>query len=263
MMLAETFGCEWMRISLPFPCEIHWCQPRRMEENGNYKVLMIYTEPVESLISVDDLKSVYHFFDLIIAADPRYGIFPNCIIRPFGSLWATKMPPAKDFSVSFLFSLGALRETRPGYQERIKVVQEMQRATVPLRVFKGRMFATQTQIELPLLPEDSKNSLFNSMFHIAVENSFDTNYFTEKLVDCLMTYTVPIYMGCPNIADYFDTDGMILVPPGGSIIDTVNRLTINDYWSRAAIIAENAKRSRKYADFQVALRKAIMDASGY
>jgi len=262
-MLAETFGIEWMRVSLPFPCEIHWCRPQRMEENGNYKVLMIHTEPVESIIPFDELKSVYHFFDLIIASEPQYAIFPNCVIRPFGSLWATKLPSRKEFSVSFLFSLGTYLPTHRGYAARLDLMQSLSRATVPLRVFKGRQFAAQEEIAYPLLPDDRKNTLFDSMFHIAIENSFNTNYFTEKLVDCLATYTVPIYMGCPNIGDFFDTDGMILVPPGASVIDTINRLTVSDYWKRMKSVEENARRSRKYADYQTALRKTIFDASGY
>lgn len=262
-MLAETFGITWMRVNLPFACEIHWCRPQRMQENGNYKVLMIHTEPAEMVITVEELREVYPFFDLIIAADPRYAIFPNCVIRPFGSLWATKRPAAKEFSVSFLFSLGALRAERPGYAERIELFNSLPQATVPLRVYKSRMFADNDQIGFPLLPDDSKNILFNSMFHIAIENAFEPNYFTEKLVDCLATYTVPVYRGCPNIGDHFNIDGMILAPPGQPVIDIVNRLTAGDYWNRMGAIVENARRCRKYMDFQSALRKTIIQASGY
>ena len=50
------------------------------------------------------------------------------------------------------------------------------------------------------------------MFHVALENVRQCNYFTEKLLDCFLTRTVPIYWGCPNIADYFDTDGMLIIP---------------------------------------------------
>jgi hypothetical protein len=43
------------------------------------------------------------------------------------------------------------------------------------------------------------------MYSVAVESSSETNYFTEKLIDCLITKTIPIYWGCPNISDFFDT----------------------------------------------------------
>ena len=43
------------------------------------------------------------------------------------------------------------------------------------------------------------------MYSVAVESSNEPNYFTEKLIDCLITKTIPIYWGCPNISEYFDT----------------------------------------------------------
>jgi hypothetical protein len=43
------------------------------------------------------------------------------------------------------------------------------------------------------------------MYSIVVESSSEPNYFTEKLIDCLVTKTIPIYWGCPNISEYFDT----------------------------------------------------------
>lgn len=72
----------------------------------------------------------------------------------------------------------------------------------------------------PHLPEITQNPfifkdkfpLFETFqFSIVLENSRQTNYFTEKLIDCLITKTIPIYYGCPNISDYFDTTGWILL----------------------------------------------------
>ena len=76
----------------------------------------------------------------------------------------------------------------------------------------------------PLLPESSKITSHDGMtkhakralfdgyqFSIVIENSREVNYFSEKLLDCLLTYTVPIYFGCPNISDFFDTTGWIVI----------------------------------------------------
>ncbi len=40
-------------------------------------------------------------------------------------------------------------------------------------------------------------------YSIAIENSFVKDYFTEKLFECFLTYTLPIYYGCPNLEKYF------------------------------------------------------------
>lgn len=47
-------------------------------------------------------------------------------------------------------------------------------------------------------------------FSIAIENCcYDDYYFTEKIVDCFLTGTIPIYHGCPHIGDFFDKRGIL------------------------------------------------------
>jgi len=46
-------------------------------------------------------------------------------------------------------------------------------------------------------------------FSIAMENTQQDYYFTEKLIDCFVTDTVPIYWGAPSIDKIFDRRGMI------------------------------------------------------
>ena len=36
------------------------------------------------------------------------------------------------------------------------------------------------------------------------------DHFTEKLLDCMLCRTLPIYWGTPNIEEYFDVAGMII-----------------------------------------------------
>ena len=73
-----------------------------------------------------------------------------------------------------------------------------------------------------LLPEDDKKHLFKSQFSIAIESTSVENYFSEKLIDCLITKTIPIYWGCPNIEEFFDTRGMIIVNSVDDLIKKVN-----------------------------------------
>jgi hypothetical protein len=61
------------------------------------------------------------------------------------------------------------------------------------------------------MPTDSKKWIYNSQFSIAIENYIDEDWFSEKLLGCFVSLSVPIYIGCPNILDYFDARGMIIV----------------------------------------------------
>jgi len=48
-------------------------------------------------------------------------------------------------------------------------------------------------------------------YSIAMENSSQNNYFTEKINDCFLSWTMPIYWGCPNIQNYFPEDSYKLL----------------------------------------------------
>ena len=46
-------------------------------------------------------------------------------------------------------------------------------------------------------------------YHIAIENSTTDYYWTEKLSDCYLAGTFPLYHGCTNIQDYFPDDAYL------------------------------------------------------
>ena len=66
-------------------------------------------------------------------------------------------------------------------------------------------------------PQEKVNALRAFCFHIAIENVARRGYFSEKLLDCFLTRTVPVYWGDPGVGSYFDVSGMVLVeePAGG------------------------------------------------
>ena len=77
------------------------------------------------------------------------------------------------------------------------------------------------------------------MFSIEVENSFLPGYFTEKILDCFATGTVPIYCGAPNIADYFDPDGILTFSGDIELGEILNKLSPELYNKMAGPIKNN------------------------
>jgi len=47
-----------------------------------------------------------------------------------------------------------------------------------------------------------EEALNDYMFSVAIENDFYNYYYTEKLIDCFATKTIPIYLGSPDIAPF-------------------------------------------------------------
>jgi len=57
------------------------------------------------------------------------------------------------------------------------------------------------------------SALEDFLFSMAIENSRENNYFSEKLTDCFLMDTMPIYYGCPNIKNFFPEDSMRIIEP--------------------------------------------------
>ena len=51
--------------------------------------------------------------------------------------------------------------------------------------------------------------LYPYQYSIVMENGRYPNWITEKLIDCLLSRTIPIYWGAPNVGEYFDRDGIL------------------------------------------------------
>lgn len=57
------------------------------------------------------------------------------------------------------------------------------------------------------------NALAPYKYSIAIESSVIPGYFTEKIADCYLMHTVPLYYGCPDIDMYFDPASYMLLNP--------------------------------------------------
>lgn len=84
-------------------------------------------------------------------------------------------------------------------------------------------------------------------FSICIENSNVNDYWSEKLSDVILGFTIPIYWGCTNIDRYFNTDGMY----------TFN---INDYSSLRAVIMNILKNPEKEYKEKFEILKANREA---
>lgn len=88
---------------------------------------------------------------------------------------------------------------------------------------------------------NKEEGLVDYMFSICIENiTFDT-YFTEKILDCFATGTIPIYKGTKNISKHFDIDGIIFLDD-----ITLDSLTPELYYSKIKHIQKNFQLVKKY-----------------
>jgi len=82
--------------------------------------------------------------------------------------------------------------------------------------------------------EKKEYGLKDYMFSVCIENSTHDTYFTEKILDCFATGTIPVYKGTKNITNYFDVGGILF-------LDDVNikDLTPELYYSKIEFVKNN------------------------
>lgn len=97
----------------------------------------------------------------------------------------------------------------------------------------------------PRVP-DKTQFYTNAKFNIACENQIIPNMYTEKLLDCFATRTVPIYFGCTNLERYFDLRGVIQFWNIEQLEHIIATLTPEDYDARLPYIEENYQRARPF-----------------
>jgi hypothetical protein len=89
----------------------------------------------------------------------------------------------------------------------------------------------------------------NFLYHVCIENTSNPNYFTEKILDCFLHGAMPIYYGCPNIGEYFNTDGIITFKTVDQLIAILNSLDETTYLKNHQAIEENRQLSLQYVNW--------------
>lgn len=96
-------------------------------------------------------------------------------------------------------------------------------------------------------PVDYKlEALKDYAYSITIENTKKDYYFTEKLIDCFMTGTVPIYWGCPSIGNFFNTDGMIIFDTISDLEKILKDISIDKYIKMKDAIEDNFERAKEF-----------------
>lgn len=100
--------------------------------------------------------------------------------------------------------------------------------------------------------EDKWDGLADYRYSIAAENTVWPDYWTEKIADCFLSWTIPLYHGCTNLEKYFPADSFIrinIAKPAEAIV-TIKRVLKEDDWGRRLPALEEARRRVLY-EYQI------------
>lgn len=175
----------------------------------------------------------------------------NSIKMPYGTTWLNKSKNNhRDAIGIFTEDLGKLKKENTlsmvctshtkhkAYAIRHAIWNYKEKIPTKLKFYSSTRYPVPNS---EFLPDDDKINLFYSMYSVATENSSIFNYFTEKLIDCLITKTIPVYWGCPNIMEYFDTSYWI------NVKDTlIFNYTEEYYYNNLHKINNNFEKAKEY-----------------
>lgn len=282
---VDYFGLD--PIYLDFPCEVHFTRfgrcgrlhnninPILFEDPNSYKVFVSSNEPAHCPSREPSWRIVQnaHQYDLILSTDEDViSNVPHSVLFPYGTTWLGKNKNNHNDSLGqidhdILSEIGEKQNTisfmttnhfgAPGYTMRQVIWNNRKYLKYPTVFYSSTRFITNQPtwngllfsdtIHDGLLPNDDKINLFKSKFSIAIENNKEKWYFSEKIVDCLITKTVPIYWGCWDIGRFFDTRGIITFDSFPELIEKINSINENTYDDMLPYVEINYNLAKEYS----------------
>lgn len=161
------------------------------------------------------------FFRVFSYNEDLLAAIPNGLFLPYGTTWVPEWQDLDIVKTGMCSLIASAKRDQPGHQLRHEIVEAVQREGLDVTVL-GRGYA----------PFEAKSDgLAPYRFSVVIENTQERNYFSEKLVDAVLCETVPIYWGCPNIADHIDTGGMIICNDKADLMAAIRGVSEAQYSS--------------------------------
>jgi hypothetical protein len=264
-----VFGNGWYTSrqkinNIPEPC---WITIDTYDTFSDHlPTIFVQVEPQTIMPFEKYLIENYHKYHTIYTFNPNIlEKCPNAKKYLFGTSWLTPPPEQvdiskKQFKISSLSGSKRIRESRGHILRQVLYHHQHLFHEFPMTWYRSKLQIPHL-IDYgnnPLL--SSKNELFDEFqFALVIENSKETNYFTEKIMDCLLTKTIPLYWGCPNIAEYFDTTGWIILETESveELLEKCRTLTSDYYHNYTDIINKNCEKAKTYINFTDNLNNAV------
>lgn len=246
-------------------CSVAWATPQHMRyvrDRTSYQGITFFTEGYVTDGTPKDVQSTYRIgwlhepqclhpgnykinslhgtnLDLILTYyEPLLGL-SGFGFAPYGGVWVNQADwnvYTKTKKVSMLF--GSKRQTE-GHKIRHEISGDLGHADVDYYGFRGTSVNYSQETKLRVLKDYS--------FSIVTETCRQNNLFTEILLDCFVTGTVPIFWGCPNIGDYFNEDGILSFTHASEVRAITKSLSPDLYMSMAGAVLDNYYTAQKYA----------------
>lgn len=128
---------------------------------------------------------------------PSYMFFHDAVDRSFYDT-AAEFPKTKKLSII----VSSLSTDAGNYGKRLHLLRKILASDLDIDIY-GKGFNLLDE-RYKGAPEFKHTALLPYEYSIAIENSNEKNYITEKFFDCALCHTIPIYNGAPNVSEVYN-----------------------------------------------------------
>jgi len=253
----------WPNIKVDYDKKIHYFIDgfRGYDSNeDSFKILHIIEPEAISRIRKSVIEHQNKFNAIITYDEEILNSCKSAYFLPYGTTWIQNY-----FFTNKMFKISNItghKEFTDGHRLRKRIHYKQNEIKTPTDFYISKYGGVENFNNNKILGE-KKEPLFDSQFHICIENSKQKNYFTEKLIDCLQTKTIPIYWGCPNIEDFFDINGIFIANSFEDIVQICNSVDEKTYENKLEIIEKNFNLSKGFATIvdrlEILIKKILAD----
>lgn len=147
-----------------------------------------------------------------------------------------------------------------GHRNRLSLLDKILRSDLEVDIF-GRGLDRVIKIEDRRYKGEIENkysALLDYEYSLALENSYEQNYLTEKFIDCIVCNTIPIYAGAPNVDTIYHKKGFVSLDISSpTIIEDI--ANIIDTGNKRFAVYNSLNKARYFSDYNmINVLKAIL-----
>lgn len=175
-------------------------------------------------------------FAAVVSHDVNFvSKFKNGIYSPFGGTWISPadwiVNTNKKYDVSIIASEKNFTKGHELRHESAKLLEQQHR-------FGKGYKKIENKIE----------GLKDYRFSIVIENSLSEGYFSEKLIDSLITCTIPIYWGSKSPLKIFDKKGIITFETVEELEQILHSIKFKEHYENVKdAVISNSRKARRFA----------------
>jgi len=209
------------------------------EVKSKYKIAWAFESPVIKPYVYTHIKEIEDKFDYIYICKPelhRNAKYKQCY---FGACWVPEQLCKIYDKTKMLSIIASNKNYAQGHKLRHEVISKNPHPELELWGSGYNWFSDE--------PEGRVSPFRDYRYVIVIENCQYPGYLTDKIVDCFATGCIPIYWGCPDIGDHFNTEGFYVWNTYEELQEILDKISAEDYDSKRAYVEENYSRFRELA----------------